>query len=254
MLTSPYASPSPRRRVRGFTLIELLVVVGIIALLMAILLPALGRARQEALKVQCAANLRQWGTSLHMWGSDNNNNLLAASTWSDGNTAGRNQAIMHINRRVDEWAQIHEFFDGYLEAFDAANIAERANSLQFCPTVGDQRRADPDANLGYGYLPNRPTGAGFDYTPNDGWNNKTRFDGRHSAAPIMFDLYTEENNELHEARSSHLTSSDEGILGLNFLFEDGSVSWRNPSEISVGGVHAGFLDKLFRIDVAGLVD
>jgi prepilin-type N-terminal cleavage/methylation domain-containing protein/prepilin-type processing-associated H-X9-DG protein len=55
----------------GFTLIELLVVVAIIAVLIAILLPSLGRAKSNAIRVQCAANLSQWGKVITMYQQEN---------------------------------------------------------------------------------------------------------------------------------------------------------------------------------------
>ena len=85
----------------AFTLIELLVVISVIALLMAVLLPVLGRVRKQAQAVVCQASLRQWGTTFNMYTTENEDSLpggLASILWLlrggrpnsiDPNTQGR---------------------------------------------------------------------------------------------------------------------------------------------------------------------
>src|SRR3954468_4552800 len=68
----------------AFTLIELLVVVSIIALLVAILLPSLGKAREQAKTVRCATNMRGIAQGVLAYGTSNNNaTILAVVTHGD---------------------------------------------------------------------------------------------------------------------------------------------------------------------------
>jgi prepilin-type N-terminal cleavage/methylation domain-containing protein len=60
-----------KRYQAGFTLVELLVVISIIALLMAILMPAFGKAKKQARAVMCKARLKQWGTIWTLYCDDN---------------------------------------------------------------------------------------------------------------------------------------------------------------------------------------
>jgi prepilin-type N-terminal cleavage/methylation domain-containing protein/prepilin-type processing-associated H-X9-DG protein len=75
-----------RTRKAGFTLVELLVVIGIIAVLVAILLPVLSRARENANRIACMSNLRQIGNAFFMYTGDNKGWFPCVAVF--GNTLG----------------------------------------------------------------------------------------------------------------------------------------------------------------------
>ncbi|MGB7161072.1 MAG: prepilin-type N-terminal cleavage/methylation domain-containing protein [Tepidisphaeraceae bacterium] len=89
-----------RKGMRGFTLVELLVVIGIIALLISMLLPALTKARESARSLACLANLRTLGQGMAMYAAENRGAILGA---------GINNKHF-LNTVPNSWTTIGTFF------------------------------------------------------------------------------------------------------------------------------------------------
>ena len=134
-----------RDRSAAFTLVELLVVIGIIAVLIGVLLPVLGKARASANEAACISNLRQWGQGLSLYATESGG--LLPNDGDDGDKAsapvGRwDDPALFINAvptRVQGTAY------SVLQARDLAGTESLpkagGHSLFVCPAAGDAAKA-----------------------------------------------------------------------------------------------------------------
>jgi prepilin-type N-terminal cleavage/methylation domain-containing protein len=104
--------PSSVNRGKGFTLIELLVVIAVIAILAALILPALGRAKAQAARTTCLSNQHQIGFAYHMYTSDNNDYYPAQLDWNaaGGKDGSYDIFVAATNRPLNLYTKNLEIF------------------------------------------------------------------------------------------------------------------------------------------------
>ena len=164
----PLTPPSRARRV-GFTLIELLVVISIIALLIGVLLPVLGRVRSTARQVQCGANLHQVGVAFAGYAADHRSLLPYATFWQGLNRVTWDDALnSHLSGDLDR------------AELDANGVAaERGLDVLICPEdptpALNEPAAAPLAARSYAMLEGGYAGIPAKITPPSGVG--ARYDG-----------------------------------------------------------------------------
>jgi len=224
----------------GFTLIELLVVIAIIAILAAMLLPALSKAKAKAIRIQCTGNLKQWGLAVNLYASDNQDRF-ADLTYPTGSGA-HDLSWMPFAFNTG-------FYPSYLynNKFGSVGKERSKNDVIYCPDDSWHRYAEQQPGysgnlVGYFYLPGRDNstvggcgpvslGGNYDSSGLGEWLYRKKLGGQYRLAPIMSDRIQKYGTTWTDPGSGTVLSVHRGAgnvpAGGNFLYEDGRVTWKN---------------------------
>ena len=220
----------PRRH--AFTLVELLVVISIIALLIAILLPALSSAREASKQVKDLSNARQWGMACFAFAGDNKGRLPQGDL-------GQNYTQTWVWFNYQSWLTLHEDY-GLPQEASKCLAYESQDTLFFNDHFGNQAWTD----IGWIYYGNRndmsvgTTQDGQNYiTPKNVTDTQAtsqtllacwHYDGETVGRPYgSWVAHTDKSWGYRRYSSGELGGdiTRSGMSGLNVTLTDGSASW-----------------------------